>query len=111
MQVNVKALTGQYAITAEDGNRVFSTLESALDSAEADIVLDFDGVEVFASPFFNAAIGQLLAKHDVSDLKALRYERQKLVERVVRNSMDYYRKPAVRTAIDAIVREHAQAAE
>ena len=59
MKINIKAEIGENCITVEDGKKVFGLIHSELLESRP-VELDFKGVEVFASPFLNAAIGHLL---------------------------------------------------
>ncbi|MBN4005571.1 MAG: STAS-like domain-containing protein [Nostoc sp. LPT] len=52
-------LIGKNCTTPGDGQKVYALVYPEL-LAEHQVELDFAGVEIFASPFFNFAIGQLL---------------------------------------------------
>lgn len=52
-------MIGANCITLDDGQQVYNAIHPEL-TAGHPVELDFDRVEIFASPFFNAAIGQLL---------------------------------------------------
>lgn len=58
MQVAVREYIGENAITREAGRALYERIHPALLRGEA-VCLDFEGVKVLASPFLNAAIGQL----------------------------------------------------
>jgi hypothetical protein len=58
-QIKVFELTGRNAISMQNGERLYNSLRSELISNDS-IDVDFKGVELFASPFFNASIGLLL---------------------------------------------------
>ena len=45
-------------MTLEDGEAVYRQIHDPLVHGET-VELDFDGVNIFASPFFNAGIGRL----------------------------------------------------
>jgi hypothetical protein len=70
MLCKVQTLTGESAITPEDGQKVFDAINPEL-TAGRPVDLDFAGVGVFASPFFNSAIGQLLKSVKPDDLDRL----------------------------------------
>jgi len=59
MQIEVRERSGENAITRELGLEIYSSIQPVLARGEP-VCLDFAGVKVFASPFLNAAIGQLL---------------------------------------------------
>lgn len=57
-EFQVRALVGDNAITREIGRSLYDRIHPLLLQGEA-VDLDFSGVRVYASPFFNAAIGLL----------------------------------------------------
>ena len=59
MKCLVHVTIGEDAITLDDGQSIYQQIKPEL-LAGHEVELDFDGVSVFAAPFFNAAIGQLL---------------------------------------------------
>jgi hypothetical protein len=80
------------------------------------VELDFDGVEVVASPFFNAGIGRLLADLSPDLLNAhLRFAHlsvlaDRILRRVIENARDYYAAgPDRRKEIDRVVDETTSA--
>ena len=70
MKFLVRETTDEDAITMDDGQNVHDRIKPEL-MAGREVELDFDGVSVFASPFFNAAIGQLLKDIDSETLNRL----------------------------------------
>ena len=71
-------------------------------------------MEIFASPFFNAAIGQLL--RDLSSdqrtyllrIQNLDPDRLRVLRRVIQNSKRYYADEAERRAVDDVLAEEAR---
>lgn len=59
MRVDVKREVGDTALTLEDGLKLYSIIKPALLKGQG-VEIDFSGITLFASLFFNAAIGQLL---------------------------------------------------
>ncbi len=108
MNVQVSDLTGRYAITLEDGQALLEQLQPALERGEA-IELDFANVDVLASPFFNAAIGQLVEHFDAQTLSQLLKIRnlspnaESLLQRVITNATQYYSEENMRTQLDRIL--------
>ena len=106
--MKVVDLVGPHCLTMDDGEIVYRLLDAALASGDA-LELDFDGVAMVASPFFNAAVGQLLAKLSEGDLRArLRIEGLSdagahVLERVITNSGEYYSNPDMQKSIDRIL--------
>jgi hypothetical protein len=63
-------IAAEDAVTLEDGQNVYDCIHPELAAGRA-VELDFAGVSVFASPFFNAALGQLLKDLNADDLNRL----------------------------------------
>ncbi|MBK7236350.1 MAG: STAS-like domain-containing protein [Sterolibacteriaceae bacterium] len=116
MRIKVKELVGENAMTLDDGEVIYARIHDPLTQGET-VELDFDGVQVFASPFFNAGVGRLLGDLTVDTLNAhLKFEHlsdfgARVLRRVIENAKDYYAAPAdQRRAIDRIVHDNAVAA-
>jgi hypothetical protein len=108
MSIKVFDLSGEYAITTEDGEKLFGQLADAITRSDQ-IELDFTSVRVFASPFFNAAVGRLLKDRSPQDLlnlikiTNLNTVGETVLTHVIQNSEQYYRNPAARKALDSIL--------
>ncbi len=108
MPTDVFALSGEYAITTEDGQKLFEIIQPEIAEGKR-VELNFSGVRVFASPFFNAAIGPLLEGRSSDDLRRLiKFNNlspigESVINRVIENSDQYYRNPEARKALDAIL--------
>ena len=114
--IAVKELVGENAMTLDDGEAVYRQIHDPLTRGET-VELDFDGVQIFASPFFNAGIGRLLADCQPEDLNArLKVQRisplgDRVLRRVIENAREYYAASTEqREAIDRIVHDNAVAA-
>jgi len=70
MKLSIKDQIGPRGIIREDGQKIYDAIHSALQNGET-VTLDFAGVNQFASPFFNLAIGQLLKDFAETDLRRL----------------------------------------
>jgi hypothetical protein len=115
MLIKVKELVGENAMTLDDGQAIFDRIHAPLIQGET-VALDFEGVEVFASPFFNAGVGRLLADLSPQALNArLKIEHlsgfgSRVLRRVIDNAKEYYASsPEHRQAIDRIVQDTAAA--
>lgn len=110
MKLSVQNLVGEYCLTFEDGETVFNLIHSEL-SARRTVELDFIGVNVFASPFFNGAIGRLLKDIPPEVLNQflvitnLSPTGQAVLVRVIENSKQYHFDEKARQAIDDILSE------
>jgi len=116
MYIKVKELVGENAMTLDDGEVIYARIHVPLTQGET-VELDFDGVQVFASPFFNAGIGRLLGELTADTLNArLKFDHlsdfgARVLRRVIENSKDYYAAPAdQQRVIDRIVHDNAVAA-
>lgn len=63
----VHEIVGEYAMTLEDGQQTYDRVFPDLKEGST-VELDFERVCYFASPFFNAAIGQLLREFSSAEL-------------------------------------------
>lgn len=112
MRVDVHSIVGEFGITPEDGAKLFEVIHPEL-AAGRPVELDFRGVNVFASPFFNGSVGKLLADIDPqrleADLKCLNLTPvgERVLQRVIKNSEEYYRDPGARRALDSILSDEA----
>jgi hypothetical protein len=110
MTVDVHARVGEYAITTDDGQRIFSEIHPVLKAGDS-VVLDFAEVRVFASPFFNASIGHLLEDIRPDELSKLlncthlSAVGHSVMTKVLQNAEEYYYRPELREALDAILRD------
>ncbi len=113
MNIEIKSLVGDSCVTSEDGQHVYNEIYPKLKSGES-VCLNFSGVRVFASPFFNFAIGQLLKDLEPEDLnQLLKVEKIKadgllVWQRVVENAKEYYKNPEAKIAIDEILKQQAE---
>ena len=115
MQIKVREWVGENAMTQEDGKVVYDRIHDPLRQGET-VELDFEGVDVFASPFFNASVGRLLEDLERGALNAqLRFEHlsgfgERVLRRVIENAEEYYAaSPEHRRAMDRIVQDTAAA--
>lgn len=113
MDIVIRELVGENAVTLDDGNKIYGNIFPALKSEEK-INIDFTGVKVFASPFFNAAIGRLLKDFSsdllnrlvsFSNLNAVGAE---VLKRVIENSKQFYSKPEVQKAVEQTITRRAE---
>jgi hypothetical protein len=103
MKCLVHKIVGEDAITLEDGQNIHEQIKPELLAGHT-VELDFDGVSVFASPFFNAAIGQLLKDIKAEELNRLLQVEHlnptgyEVLRRVIDNAKKYYACPDYREA-------------
>ena len=95
-------------MTVEDGEKVYRLIHPELLAGQR-VELDFTGVKVFATPFFNHSIGKLLQDIPPNQLDALLTGSnltpvgESVLRRVRKNSEEYYRNPEARRALDSIL--------
>lgn len=110
MKYKVDEIVGQYCITADGGQKLYDLIYPELNACNP-VELDFTGVKVFASPFFNFALGQLLRDIPAEKLwglvqfTALNPNGQYVLERVLANAKHYYSDKQFQDAVNAVVAE------
>ena len=111
--LKIRTLVGERCVTSEDGQRVYDEIHDKLLSGEK-LCLDFEKVTVFASPFFNFAIGQLFKDlraeilNRLLTVKDLSPDGMLVWRRVVKNAKEYYGNANKKQAIDEILREQSE---
>lgn len=113
MKLIVYDLIGENCLTLDDGQKVYNLIHPEL-LAGRQVEIDFDKAKVFASPFFNAAIGRLLKDIKSEDLNRLLKVSNlvpagyAVLKRVIENSKQYYSDDNTRKAVDAVLLEQAE---
>ena len=113
MKVNVGRAIGRNCLTPEAGQRLYEQIVAELRAGHP-VELDFQGATVFASPFFNASIGQLLRDIKPDDLnRLLKVTRlaaagEHVLRRVIETANQYYEDPGLRKALGEILREQEE---
>jgi STAS-like domain of unknown function (DUF4325) len=104
----IKDSIGENCITIDDGQQLYDLIHVKL-VAEEPVELNFTGVEICASPFFNFGIGQLLKDLSTDRLNQLltvshlHAVGMKALKVVIANSKQYYSSESVRQAIDSVL--------
>lgn len=112
MKYQINSLIGKNCITSEDGEKIYELIHSKLVTRNP-VELDFTGVNIFASPFFNAAIGQLFKDiqpatiESFLTLSGLNSVGQKLDCKVRENANNYYSNEIVRQAVGEMLMQEA----
>lgn len=110
MRYSIKENIGANGITLQDGQKVYDTIYPELQRKQP-VILDFADVRIVASPFLNAAIGQLLRDLSPEDLNQyLKFENlpaltRPVLKRVIDNAKEYYNSEQVRQAVDEAIGE------
>lgn len=114
--VSVHDVSGANCITLEDGEKVYELVHPLL-SKGVPVTLDFSGVRVFASSFFNSAVGQLFRDLDSDTLNRLllivnlESDGTTVLRRVIENSRQYYADPRMREAVDNVMDRQSEGAD
>jgi hypothetical protein len=112
MRYSVHEITGPFAIAPDNGQKLYDQIHPALLSGQ-EVELDFNGTKVFASAFFNFAIGQLLKDLSPDKLNhqlhitGLNDNGQNVLKRVIENSKRYYSEPDYQKAVNSVMEEYA----
>lgn len=113
MIYDIYSLIGENCMTPNDGQKIYHKIHPQL-VAGRPVELDFSQVKIFASPFFNFAIGQLLRDIQPNELNCLlkvsnlNLVGQQVLKQVIENSKRYYSDDQIREAVDAVMREQAE---
>ncbi len=103
-------IAGVMATDSESGQTLHDLILPELQKGNA-VNLDFTGVEIFATLFFNFAIGQLLASVSIATLRshlhihALSADGQAILDKAVDFAQRYYSDPKYRKAVDEVFEE------
>jgi hypothetical protein len=112
MEINIRQDLGENCMTLKQGQSLYDAIYPHLQSGET-VELDFMGVRIFASPFFNYAIGQLLRDlkadrlNELLIIKNLNAVGSNTLELVIENAQRYYSDAKFRHAKDEVIREMA----
>jgi hypothetical protein len=113
LKFSLSTLIGENCITPDQGKLVYAKIYPELKEGRL-VELDFAGVRIFASPFFNEAIGRLLSdiagdslnrSLNIQNLSAAGLD---VLRHVIENSKQYYSSGETKTALDRILAEHDQ---
>lgn len=114
MKLKIYEIAGENCITMESGQKVYDQIYGEL-KAGRPVELDFSSVSIFASPFFNAAIGQLFQDFKPEHLQSLltttnllEPEGLQVLNRVIENSKQYYTDDSYRKAQDEVLGKEAE---
>lgn len=110
MKLEIPKIVGENCMTPEQGQEIYMRIHPELIAGQP-IELDFAGGGIFASPFFNYAIGQLLRDVAPDDLNRLLVVSNlnpvgmNVLRQVIENSKQYYLVPG--DAVDEVLEREA----
>jgi len=115
MRIDVASIAGENCVSLAEGQKLYELIHSGLSGGDT-VELDFAGCHVFASPFFNAAVGQLLRDISPNELNRLLVISElseaghRLLTRVIENAKDYYGSEGLRRATDHVMSQESDLA-
>lgn len=113
MKIIIHDMIGENCITIDDGQQVYDAIYPELIVGKQ-VEVDFDRVKIFASPFFNSAIGRLLkdiepeALNRLLIVNGLHPDGMNVLKRVIENSKQYYSNATTRKTLDEILLEQGE---
>lgn len=116
MKYDIYDLIGENCMTPDEGQKIYELIHPEL-LANRPVELDFTGVKICISPFFNFAIGQLLRDIELDKLKhLLTFSNQsdvgkKLLKLVINNAKRYYSDENFQQAVDRVLTEQSEEAD
>lgn len=108
MKIKAFELYGKNCITIETGTDLFNRIFQGI-NAGREVELDFTGVNIFASPFFNSSIGRLFKDFDkitiqnVLKIINLNLIGNDILKLVIENSIQYYNNENYQKDLDEIL--------
>lgn len=105
--VKIAEIVSTDCVTLEDGKKLYETICPMLARGEF-IELDFQGVDVYATPFFNAGIGQLFSSfssktlHEHLSVQNLDPDGKAVLRRVIDHAREYYTNEEYRNAVTKV---------
>ncbi|WP_242317085.1 STAS-like domain-containing protein [Bacillus cereus group sp. BfR-BA-01489] len=108
MNILVFDVVGESALSMQKGEKLYEMMIENLKSGK-EVELDFNGVQKFASPFFNASIGRLLKDFTPEDLNRrmkftnLNAVGGSLLRKSIKNSAEYFQDNLMKNAVDKAI--------
>jgi hypothetical protein len=102
--INVKDLVGKNAISMQSGTKLYDKMFPKLVKKEK-VELNFEGVSLYASPFFNASVGLLLKDIPIDELMSnMKIEEindigRGLLNDVIQNALIFYSEQSTITEV------------
>lgn len=108
--IKIYDYTGENCVTPGDGITIYSLVYEALTKGDV-VELDFLGISVYASPFFNMAIGKLLKDFSSEQLNKrlhlthLSDDGLAILQKVIQNANRFYADEQFRKAQSEVIKE------
>lgn len=113
MKYEIKSIVGVNCITSDDGDLVYNRIIDELKKPDT-IELDFNGVAVFASPFFNSAVARLYKDYSPEMLNKylniinLSILGKEVLNRVIENAKKFYSDDKAQNTLSDIIRQKSE---
>lgn len=97
MKIDVAQVVGKTAVSRDGGLKLKSALDEGMQGGDK-VELDFQQVQVYASPFFNTAIAPYLGQMKFEELRdKISFENlspvgKRLLNQVIHNAIEFYSK-------------------
>lgn len=114
MVINVYDIVGEFGTAASTAQKLYDKIYPEL-VAGKNISLDFTGVKIFTSSFFNLAITRILKDitseklYQLVEFTGLSKDNEKLLTHLIKNAEHYYYNEEYRNAVDTVMSEMASA--
>jgi hypothetical protein len=111
-KIHVKEIVGVNAISMQSGSYLYEVLSTSILKKGESIELDFSGVELFASPFFNSSIGLLLKDINIDALQEMLKVTNlskvglQLLNHVIENAIKFYANKSISSDHESIADKH-----
>lgn len=106
--INIKDLVGDFCITVDDGQILYGEIYHDLGN-DIRVEVNFERTKILATPFLNAAIGQLyrdftpLEMNDLIEITNVPYHSLLTVELTLENAKRYWTDSIYRQAVDDVL--------
>lgn len=113
LTIDIATDIGSNCITFDDGEKIFEMIHPYLLEQQV-VELNFKNVKIFASPFFNAAIGPLLNDLTTEQLNEylvfsnLSDHGNNVLRRVITNAKNFYQNPKISESVKRIIEHQAE---
>ena len=110
MNIKIREQFGRACVDYEEGELLYQLIQPAVQAGDP-LHLDFEGVDLFASPYFNASLARLVLAFPDKDLNSLLHISNILpvgwetAKRSIDNAKDFVRHPERQQELDEVLSE------
>ena len=105
----LRIITSDTCITHQDGDAIHNIIDAVLKKGDL-VELDLSQVKAIASPYLNAAVGQLFKNHNRETIEnkltlvGLSPDSKRTVQLVMKNADRYYNDKKYRRSLDSVMK-------